>query len=207
MGRSLYLVAVSDLTGERPLEKVVKDAVSGGVDMVQLRERNMHSRGIYCLAKKIKEAIACSSARLLINDRVDIALAVEADGVHLGQNGLPVGIVRRMVGHGMVIGVSTHNMEEALKAEDEGADYIFFSPVFSTRCKPGVVPKGVEALAEVCEKVDIPVVPLGGITVDTLPYLDSCGITTAAVMSAILTSENPKETASELKGILTRNIT
>ena len=207
MRHSLYLIAASDLAGEKPLERIVKDAVAGGVDMVQLRERNLHSRGVYCLAKKIKESIACSSAQLLINDRVDIALAVGADGVHLGQNGLPVGTVRKLVGHGMVIGVSAHSLEEALKAEDEGADYVFFSPVFSTRCKPGAVPKGVEALVEVCSNVSIPVVPLGGINVSTLPQLACRGITTAAVMSAILTSENPKEAARELKCILTQCVT
>ena len=204
MRESLYLIAASDLTGERPLEKVVKDAVAGGVDMVQLRERNLHSRGIYSLAKKIKEALDCTSARLLINDRVDVAMAIGADGVHLGQNGLPVATVRRMVGHGMVIGVSTHNLEEALRAESEGADYILFSPVFSTRCKPGVVPKGVEALVEITLKVDIPVVALGGINVDTLPELTFRGVTNVAVMSALLTSENPKQTAAELKAILTQ---
>ena len=188
------------------MEKVVKDAVAGGVDIVQLRERNMHSRGIFSLAKKIKEAIACTSARMLINDRVDIAMAVGADGVHLGQKGLPVETVRRMVGHGMVIGVSTHNLEEALKAEDEGADYILFSPVFSTRCKPGMEPKGVDALVEISRKVSIPVVPLGGINIDTLPQLTCRGVTSAAVMSAVLTSENPKQSASELKALLQQQI-
>lgn len=202
MRHSLYLIAASDLTGERPLEKVVKDAVAGGVDIVQLRERNMHSGGIFTLARKIKEAIACTSARMLINDRVDVAMAVGADGVHLGQNSLPVEMVRRMVGHGMVIGVSTHNLEEALKAEDEGADYILFSPVFSTRCKPGAAPKGVDALIEVSRKVDIPVVPLGGININTLPLLTCRGVTSAAVMSAVLTSENPKQSAYDLKAIL-----
>lgn len=203
MKHSLYLIAASDLAGEKPLEKVVKDAVAGGVDIVQLRERNLHSRGIYALAKKIKEAIDCTSARLLINDRVDIAIAIGADGVHLGQKGIPVDTVRRMVGHGMVIGVSTHSLEEALKAEAEGADYILFSPVFSTRCKPGAIPKGVGALLEVRSKVGIPVVPLGGINSSTLPELARRGITNAAVMSAILTSDNPKEAAVQLKAVLT----
>lgn len=202
MKYSLYLIAASDLTGERPLEKVVKEAVAGGADVVQLRERNLHSRGIYSLAKKIKDALDCTAARLLINDRVDIALAVGADGVHLGQNGLPVATVRRIIGHGMVIGVSTHNLEEALKAEDEGADYVLFSPVFSTRCKPGVTPKGVNALVEITRKLSIPVVALGGINSTTLPELTGRGITNVAVMSALLTSEHPKEAAAELKAML-----
>ncbi len=201
---SLYLIAASELTGDRPLEKVVKEAVAGGVEVVQLRERNLHPRGIYSLAKKIKESIACTPARLLINDRVDIAMAVGADGVHLGQNGLPVETVRRMVGHGMVIGVSTHKLEEAQRAENEGADYIFFSPVFATRCKPGVEPQGIDALIEISSLVDIPVVALGGINQETLPRLVHRGVTNAAVMSAILTSENPKQAASELKEILTQ---
>jgi thiamine-phosphate pyrophosphorylase len=203
---SLYLIAASDLAGERPLEKVVKEAVAGGVDVIQLRERNLHSKGIYSLAKKIKETTDTTSARLLINDRVDIAMAVGADGVHLGQNGIPVETVRRMVGHGMVIGVSTHNLEEAKKAENEGADYIFFSPVFATRCKPGADPKGIDALLEICSLVDIPVVALGGVNETTLPQLVARGVTNAAVMSAILTSKNPKQTASQLKAILTQVI-
>lgn len=202
MKHSLYLIAASDLAGERPLEKVVKEAVAGGVDIIQLRERNLHSRGIYALAKKIKDAVSCTPARLLINDRVDIAMAVDADGVHLGQNGLPVETVRRMVGHGMIIGVSTHNLEEAQRAESEGADYVFYSPVFATRCKPGAEPKGIESLLEVSSVVDIPVVALGGINAETLPRLVSRGVTNVAVMSAILTSEKPKQTASELKAML-----
>lgn len=202
MKNSLYLIASTDLVGDKPLEQVVKESVAGGVDIIQLRERNLHSRGIYDLAIKLKEALKCTTARLLINDRVDVAMACGADGVHLGQNGLPVGTVRRMVGHAMVIGVSTHNLEEALKAEADGADYILFSPVFSTRCKPGAEPKGVQALVEIRDQVDIPVVALGGINENTLPEVTRWGVTNAAVMSALLTSEDPKQTASNLKAIL-----
>lgn len=202
MKHSLYLIASSDLVGERPLEKVVKEAVSGGVDVVQLRERGVTSREVYNLARKIKETIKGTPVRLFINDRVDVALAVGADGVHLGQNGLPVETVRRMIGHGMVIGVSTHNLEEARKAENEGADYIFFSPVFSTRCKPGAAPKGIQALQEICSQVDIPIFALGGINKDTLPEVVRAGVTNVGVMSSILTAEDPKASAAELKAIL-----
>jgi len=199
---SLYLIASSGLVGDRPLEKVVKEAVSGGVDVVQLRERDMTSREIYDLARKLKEAIKGTSARLLINDRVDIAVAVDADGVHLGQNGLPVETVRRIIGHGMVIGVSTHDLEEAKRAESEGADYVLFSPVFPTRCKPEAVPKGTGALRELQSNIGIPVVALGGINPSTLVEVVRAGITNAAVMSFILTSENPKNAAEELKEII-----
>ncbi len=202
MKHSLYLIASSGLVGDRPLEKVVKEAIAGGVDVVQLRERDVTSREIYHLARRLKEIIKGTPVRLLINDRVDIAMAVGADGVHLGQKGIPVETVRRMVGHGMVIGVSTHDLEEALKAEDEGADYILFSPIFATRCKPGVEPKGVQALQELQEQVDIPIIALGGINSTTLREVVRVGVTNAAVMSSILTSEDPKAAAAELKAIL-----
>lgn len=202
MKHSLYLIASSALVGDRPLEKVVKEAVSGGVDVVQLRERDMTSRETYDTARRLKEALKGTSALLLINDRVDIAMAVGADGVHLGQNGLPVETVRRIIGHGMVIGVSTHDLEEATKAESEGADYVLFSPVFPTSCKPGAVPKGVDALRELQNNIDIPVIALGGINPSTLVEVVRAGITNAAVMSWILTSDNPKNAAEELKAIL-----
>ena len=158
------------------------------------------------MAVELKEALKCSASRLLINDRVDIALAVGADGASCS-DGLPVGTVRRMVGHAMLIGVSTHSLEEVLQAEDEGADYVLFSPIFPTTCKPGAEPKGVKSLEEIYRKVNIPVIPLGGINKNTLPEITRCGVTNAAVMSALLTAEDPKQAAAELKAILTEEDT
>jgi thiamine-phosphate pyrophosphorylase len=200
---SLYFIVSSDFLRNKPLSQVVKEAVAGGVDMIQLREKCLPARRVYELAVELKEALKCSPSRLLINDRVDIALAVGADGVHLSQNGLPVETVRRMVGHGMLIGVSTHSLEEAMQAEDEGADYVLYSPIFPTTCKPGAVPKGVKSLEEIFREVNIPVIPLGGINKNTLPEITRCGVTNAAVMSALLTAEDPKQAAAELKAILT----
>lgn len=171
--------------------------------MVQLREKSLPASRVYDLALELKEALKCSSSPLLINDRVDIAMAIGADGVHLGQNGLPVGTVRRLVGHAMLIGVSAHSLEEALKAEEAGADYILFSPIFPTTCKPGAAPKGVAALIKILREVKIPVIPLGGINKHTLPEITRCGVTNAAVMSAILTADDPKQATAELKEILT----
>lgn len=199
MKQNLYFIASSELVLEKPLDHVVREAVAGGVDIVQLRDKNLPAAEIYRLAVELKDITESRNVRLLINDRVDVALAVDADGVHLGQSSLPLPVVRRLVGHGMTIGVSTHNMEEAKRAEKEGADYLTFSPVFSTRCKPGQAPQGIDALVSIKQAVGIPVVALGGINEQNISQVIRAGITNVAVMSLLMHAPDPKKTASGLK--------
>jgi len=178
---------------------VVAEAVTGGVDIVQLREKGRPAGEVYRTANKLKDVLQNSGARLLINDRIDVALAVEADGAHLGQGSLPPGVARRLLGEGRLIGVSTHDVEEAVRAEEEGADYIIFSHIFATQSKPGILPKGPESLKDIVERVKVPVIALGGINPGNVAEVVKNGTDNVAVMSAILTARDPRSVAREIK--------
>ena len=203
MKQNLYFIASSELVLEKPLDYVVREAIAGGVDIVQLRDKRLPAAEVYRLALKLKDITESKNVRLIINDRVDIALAVDADGIHLGQSSLPLPVVRRLVGHGMTIGVSTHGMEEAKRAEKEGADYVTFSPIFPTHCKPGQAPQGIDALLSIKQALGIPVVALGGINEQNISQVVHGGITNVAVMSLLMHAPAPKGTASVLKKKIT----
>ena len=136
----------------------VTAAIQGGVDMIQVREKDLEARALYDLVCRIRDAAAGTFTKILVNDRLDVALAANVDGVHLPSNGLPAARVRPLV---RVLGRSTHTLVEALQAEQEGADYVIFGPVFET---PGKTPVGLDALRKVAAAVRIPVLAIGGIT-------------------------------------------
>lgn len=183
----------------RNLEDIVNEALAGGVDTVVLREKDMDTGSLYKLAVKIKTLTTKFNKSLIINDRIDIALAVNADGVHLGQNSIPVDIARNILGNKYVIGVSTHNLEEAITAQNNCADYIFLGHIFATQSKPGLPPKGIDFIREIAEKIDIPITAIGGIKNNNITYLSNLGITNIAIMSEILTSENVALTVQNIK--------
>ncbi|NLO89461.1 MAG: thiamine phosphate synthase [Clostridia bacterium] len=200
MKQKLYLIANSALTKGKPLENVVRDAVAGGVDIVQLREKDKSAGEVYTTALKIKNILKDFPETIfLINDRVDVAMAVEADGVHLGQASLPPKTVRNLLGDKKIIGVSTHSIEEAERAQREGADYIIFSHIFETKSKPGLAPRGVEALSKIKARIKIPVFALGGINKTNVHEVLNAGVDNIVVMSAILESSDPRNTALQLK--------
>lgn len=159
----LYLITDRKQT-KIPLAEAVRLALKGGVRAIQLREKDLPIRELLELARSLRSITREYQAKLIINDRVDVALAVEADGVHLGHQSMPVGPVRRIVGKDMLVGVSTHTLEEAEAAEAGGSDFITFGPVFFTPSKAGhCSPVGIDALRDVKIKVRIPVFGLGGI--------------------------------------------
>ncbi|CAH0221639.1 Thiamine-phosphate synthase [Peribacillus frigoritolerans] len=192
---SLYLVTEESIAIEE-LTKIIAQSVSGGVSIVQLREKNNSSLSFYEKASALKQLLNELSIPLIINDRVDIALAVGADGIHIGQDDLPLPVVKKMIPEDMIVGVSVSTLEEALEAERNGADYIGVGSVFPTKTKQDATLMALEDLGEICRGVSIPAVAIGGITADNISALSDSGLSGTAVVSAIMNADNPK-TASE----------
>ncbi|MEW6740709.1 MAG: thiamine phosphate synthase [Nitrospirota bacterium] len=165
----------------------VEEALKAGVKAVQLREKDLPTRELLDMAYKMRELTARHDAKLFINDRADIAMCVNADGVHLGQSSMPAYAVRKVVGDRMMIGVSTHNLDEALTAEREGADFITFGPIYPTpsKLKYGK-PVGVESLKKIAERVVIPIFGIGGIKPDNAKEVVNAGAYGVALISGIL---------------------
>ncbi|MGG0412521.1 thiamine phosphate synthase [Peribacillus simplex] len=192
---SLYLVTEESIALEE-LTKIIAESVSGGVSIVQLREKNNSSLSFYKKASALKQLLNELSIPLIINDRVDIALAVAADGIHIGQDDLPLHVVKQMVPEDMIVGVSVSTLEEALEAERNGADYIGVGSVFPTKTKQDATLMAIGDLEEICRSVSIPAVAIGGITADNIPALSNSGLSGTAVVSAIMNADSPR-TASE----------
>ena len=197
---SLYLVTDRRLSLGRSTVEVVAAAVSGGVTCVQLREKHCSTREFLEEARRVRELLAGTGVPLIINDRLDVALAVAADGVHLGQNDLPVADARRLVGERLVIGVSAESVADAIRAEAEGADYIGVSPVFTTPTKMDTAPPlGLEGLREIRRAVRLPLVAIGSIRHDNAAEVLRAGADGLAVVSAIVSAPCPRTAAAALR--------
>ena len=196
---SLYLVTDSKLVRERKLEDVVEEAISGGVTLVQLREKNISSLEFYNLAKSIKKVTSSYKVPLIINDRLDIALAVDADGIHIGQNDLPCEVVRKFLEKDKIVGVSAHNLSEALKAEKKGATYLGCGAVFSTLTKTDVSVLKKEELKKIKDAVSIPIVAIGGINEKNVLDLSNTNIDGIAVVSAIIGKNDIRCASQKMK--------
>ena len=195
----LFLVTDRSLFADRDLTGPVEEAMRGGVRLIQLREKDLGARALLEIARRLREITERYGGRIIINERVDVALLSRADGVHLGQGSFAPGDVRPVLTEGMVIGVSAHGLEEALKAEEEGADYITLGPVFKTPSKERYgSPLGVEAFKKVKERVRIPVYAIGGIKRGNINDVLGAGADGAAVISAILGAKDIRESAKEL---------
>jgi len=200
---SLYLVTDRTRTAGRPLLNVVEAALQGGVDAVQLREKDLPARELLDLAGQLLPLCRRYGARLLINDRVDVALAIGADGVHLPANSFTPRDARCLLGPQALIGASTHSVEQADAAMAGGADFIVFGPVFDTPSKREFGPPvGLPALARVCEKITSPVFAIGGITVDRVDSVRRRGAHGVAVISAILEADDARAAALALRAAL-----
>lgn len=198
---SLYLCTDRELTGEKNFETCVEDAIKGGVTVVQLREKNLSGKKFFETALSLKKITGKYKIPLIINDRVDIAVAADADGVHVGQSDLPAKAARKIIGEEKILGVSASTLDEALKAESDGADYIGVGGIFFTATKPDAEFVSPETLKKICESVKIPVVAIGGINAETLPQVKGTGIAGVAVVSAIVAAENPEDAAKNLLSI------
>jgi len=196
---TLYLITDRHQTGGRLLTEVVRDALEGGVRAVQLRGKDLPATELYRLAVELRRLTSDFGATLIINDRPDIALAADADGVHLGVSSLPVAAVRRIMGGNRVVGYSAHAIDEALRAEADGADFVTFGPVYHTPSKAAYgAPCGVKKLAEAASVLKIPVIGLGGISLANITEALSAEIHGIAVISAILAAANPRIAAASL---------
>ena len=167
---SLYLVTDENDDVEKFL-KTIEDAINGGVSVVQIREKTKDTLDFYNLALKVKEITTEYNVPLIINDRVDVALAIDADGVHIGQSDMPCDVTRKLVGPNKIVGVSAATIDEAKKAEKDGADYIGTGAVFPTATKDDAPKITKMDLKEIVESINIPVVAIGGITLDNAPEL------------------------------------
>lgn len=198
---SLYLVTDRSYIGDRKLTTCVEEAVLGGVTMVQLREKKAPSREFYVLARQLKELLAGYQIPLIINDRLDIALAVDADGLHLGQEDLPISIARTYFGFPKIIGVSVSNVREALQAEREGANYLGAGAMFTTATKIDAKLVACEELRIIKEAVSIPVVAIGGINTENASVILQTGVDGIAVVSAILKRKDIRRSARQLRNL------
>ena len=198
---SLYLVTDRDLMSTKTVEESVEQAIAGGCTVVQLREKLASSRLFYETALRVKEITARHGVPLIINDRVDLALAVDAEGVHVGQDDLPADIVRRILGPDKIVGVSAGTLEEALRAEEMGADYIGVGAMYATGTKQDADITTMEELSRIRAAVHLPIVVIGGINRETVPQFAGSGIDGIAVVSAIVSKPDITAAAKELKAI------
>jgi thiamine-phosphate pyrophosphorylase len=198
---ALYAILDPEQVSSRSPEIVVRQLLEGGAKMIQLRAKALSSRDFFHLAQRARELTAAFDCRLIINDRLDIALGSAADGVHLGQEDLPLQVGRKLLGD-RLIGISTHNLEQAKEAEANGADYIGFGPLFGTATKnTGYTARGLEILARIRAAVALPIVAIGGITEANIQDVWQAGADSAAIISDILKAE---EVAAKVSAILAR---
>jgi thiamine-phosphate pyrophosphorylase len=198
---TLYLVTDRGLMAAATIEECVEQAVMGGCTVVQLREKTASSREFYETAVKVREITSRLKVPLIINDRADIALAVNAEGVHIGQGDLPYNEVRRLIGADKIVGVSAGNMKEAQEAADMGADYLGVGAMFVTGTKTDAYLTSMDELRRIREKIKIPIVVIGGINKNTIPFFNGTGIYGIAVVSAVVSQKDPAGAARELKSL------
>ena len=198
---TLYLVTDQDLMTASTIEESVEQAILGGVTVVQLREKTASSGEFYKAALKARGVTSRLNVPLIINDRVDIALAVGADGIHVGQDDLPYSEVRRIAGQDMILGVSANNLAEAIAASEAGVDYIGVGAMFATATKTNTRATGMDELKRIRAAVDIPIVAIGGIGMSNVHLFNGTGIDGIAVVSAIVAQENATTAARELKSL------
>ena len=197
---SLYLVTDRSLAKGRSMAEIVREAVAGGVTCVQLREKRCGTRELLEEARAAKAALQGTGVPLIVNDRVDVALAVGAEGVHVGQGDMPIGDVRRLAPKGWIVGVSAESVEDAVRAESEGADYVGASPVFATATKADhAAPLGLDGLMRMRASVKIPIVAIGGIHAGNAREVVRAGADGLATVSAIVAAESPRAAAAELR--------
>lgn len=200
---ALYLVTDRNQTLGRDLLGILQRALDGGVKAVQLREKDLGGKELFILAEAARKLTQGYRANLLINDRIDIAQAVEADGVQLGNASIPVETARSILGPQAMIGASTHSLAEALAAEKNGADFILFGPVYFTPSKASYgAPQGLTSLKKVVEKISLPVYAIGGVKPENIKEARRIGIRGVALISAIMAAADPKRATERILKLL-----
>lgn len=202
---SLYLVTDRSLSLDRPLKSVIEAAVRGGVSMVQLREKDATTKEFYELAMNMKACLKPYNVPLIINDRLDIALACDAEGLHIGQSDMPYEVARRLMGKNKIIGLSVESIQDAKDANDLDVDYIGISPVFDTQTKTDTSKAlGLDGIKEISRISRHPSVGIGGININNVADIISAGADGISVVSAIMSAQDPMESARQLRNIVDR---
>ncbi|WP_049983314.1 thiamine phosphate synthase [Halorubrum sp. BV1] len=200
-----YLVTQSSRSAGRDTEAIVEAAIDGGVDAVQLREKGRSAHDRYDLGRRLRELTAAASVPLLVNDRIDLAAAIDADGVHLGQSDLPIEVAREQLGSDAIVGCSASTVAEAEAAQAAGADYLGVGAVYGTVSKDVPEQKdgiGAESVAAIADAVDIPVFGIGGITANNARPVIEAGATGTAVISAITAADDPAAATAALGEVI-----
>lgn len=195
----LYVITDEELSPGRTHIEIARAAVAGGAHLIQIRDKRASDRDFYEAAVAVRKLSADAGALFFVNDRVDVAAAVGADGVNVGQTDLPVSAVRAVLGSKAIVGVSCDSIEQAIRAEGDGADYVGFGPVFPTSTKPDAGPvTGLKTLEQVCARVSLPVVAIGGINASNIALVASAGAACAAVVSAVVCATDMTAATAEL---------
>ena len=197
----LYLVTEEKLSAGRKTIEVVQRAVAGGIDVIQLREKNKTTRARYQIGKKIKEIITGTEVDFIINDDPDLALALEADGVHLGDDDVPIHAAREVLGTDKIIGYSTSNLSEVKQAQEQGVDYVGFGAIYKTNSKNVKDRRqaiGLKKLRQVSKEVEIPIVAIGGINQNNITEVRQAGADAVAMISGITQAENIEKRVQRL---------
>ena len=200
----LYVIIDRKASGKDPLT-TAREAIRGGADIIQYRDKEATAMEMISWGIKLRKLASEKNVTFIINDRTDVALAVGADGVHLGQDDLPIGIARKILKNKLV-GISTHSLAQAIKAEKDGADYIGVGPVYSTPTKPDYPAVGLKLIKEVSRMIKIPFVAIGGINYDNIDGVLTAGARRVAVVRAVVGARNIRLAAQRLKERLLENI-
>ena len=198
---SLYFITDSSGFEESEFLYRVEQALQGGVTLLQLREKDKSTREYIALAEKVHKLTRKYDVPLIIDDRVDVALGVNAEGVHVGQSDMPVALARKLMGENKIIGATTKTVPQALEAFEQGADYLGVGAIYPTTTKVKTVLTSTDTLAEICKSVNIPVNAIGGLNKENIDVLKGISIAGICVVSAIMKADNPKTATIELKAI------
>jgi thiamine-phosphate pyrophosphorylase len=196
MDPTLYVVLDRTAARGRDLEEILESAAAAGCRMMQLREKEWPSGRLWPLAERLRARARARGVTFVVNDRVDLALALDADGVHLGQDDLPAGVARALLRRGMVLGISTHSVEQARAAQAAGADYVAVGSMFATTTKVAFELVGPELIRKLRPGMSVPLVGIGGITLDNAHEVIAAGADGVAVISAVCGASDPGEAAS-----------
>ena len=195
---SLYGIIDRESIGLKSLERIAKECLRSGIRIIQYRDKSRESQGFYQNARLLKKIIA-DKALFIINDRADIARLVDSDGLHLGQDDLPIEAGRRIIGRDKIIGKSCHSLKQAILAQKEGADYISIGPIFTTPTKPDYPVVGLSLLKSAIEKIKIPITAIGGIDKTNIGLVRASGARIIAVVRAICQARNIPRAVKELE--------
>jgi thiamine-phosphate pyrophosphorylase len=203
MEYGLYVITDEGIAHGLNHVEIARRVAEGGADVIQLRDKARTSKDILSIALQIREITCSAGIRFIVNDRLDLARAADADGVHLGQEDLPVPFARRVAGKGFIIGTSVRTVQEALMAESEGADYVALSPIFDTPTKSDAGPgKGLEVLKEIKSAVSIPVIAIGGIGKGNVRQVMEAGADGVALISAVVGQKDIVKATAEMRSLI-----